>query len=361
MSIVLNPILNLEKLSLINTNFTILANAINQSLVWRTGTVAGETLFARDLDLNSHQLLNAKVGGFNLSTLGEDLTVALQEAEQSAANAAISATASANSAASSEASNVSAVAAAVSANASAQSVAASAAQINTNTSNISALDVRLTAEETKVQPIALGGTGNTTGLAATATALATARTLQTNLASTTAASFNGTANASLGVTGTLPLTNGGTGATTASAARTALGAAASVGVVDGSNAAAGVVGEVLTATTNNTAILTATSTNATSLTLSPGDWEVNGVFTFTPTSASYTVLSGSISTTSATLAAVPNRFQNVLPYSVQIQVVPAVRARVNVSVATTVYLVANITFASGTSTVSGYLEARRIR
>lgn len=67
-------------------------------------------------------------------------------------------------------------------------------------------------------PIANGGTGNTTGNAATATKLATARTLRTNLASTSTASFDGSANVTPGVTGTLPIANGGTGGTSASAA-----------------------------------------------------------------------------------------------------------------------------------------------
>jgi hypothetical protein len=52
---------------------------------------------------------------------------------------------------------------------------------------------------------------NTTGSAAT---LTTARTIQTNLASTSSASFNGSANITPGVTGTLPVANGGTGVTT---------------------------------------------------------------------------------------------------------------------------------------------------
>ncbi len=51
---------------------------------------------------------------------------------------------------------------------------------------------------------------NTTGSAAT---LTTARTFQTNLASTSAVSFNGSANVTPGVTGTLPVANGGTGVT----------------------------------------------------------------------------------------------------------------------------------------------------
>lgn len=49
---------------------------------------------------------------------------------------------------------------------------------------------------------------NTTGSAAT---LTTGRTIQTNLASTSSASFNGSANITPGVTGTLPVANGGTG------------------------------------------------------------------------------------------------------------------------------------------------------
>lgn len=63
------------------------------------------------------------------------------------------------------------------------------------------------------------------GNAKTATKLATARTITANLASSTAGSFDGSANITVGVTGTLPIAKGGTGATTAAAARTALGCA----------------------------------------------------------------------------------------------------------------------------------------
>lgn len=64
-----------------------------------------------------------------------------------------------------------------------------------------------------------------TGNSATATKLATARTITANLASSTAGSFDGSKNITVGVTGTLPIAKGGTGATTAAAARTALGCA----------------------------------------------------------------------------------------------------------------------------------------
>lgn len=70
---------------------------------------------------------------------------------------------------------------------------------------------------TGVPSIAVAGTdyvvpsGSITGSAAT---LTTGRTVQTNLASTAAATFNGSANITPGVTGTLPVLNGGTGVTT---------------------------------------------------------------------------------------------------------------------------------------------------
>ena len=49
--------------------------------------------------------------------------------------------------------------------------------------------------------------------AVSATKLANARTIQTNLSSTNSASFDGTSNVTPGVSGTLPVANGGTGQT----------------------------------------------------------------------------------------------------------------------------------------------------
>lgn len=75
------------------------------------------------------------------------------------------------------------------------------------------------------QTVATINASTYTGNSATATKLATARTITANLASSAAGSFDGSANITVGVTGTLPIANGGTGATTAAAARTALGCA----------------------------------------------------------------------------------------------------------------------------------------
>ena len=60
-------------------------------------------------------------------------------------------------------------------------------------------------------------------VASSATKLATARTIQTNLASTTAVGFDGTKNITPGITGTLPVKNGGTGVTSIDSLKSTLG------------------------------------------------------------------------------------------------------------------------------------------
>ncbi len=64
--------------------------------------------------------------------------------------------------------------------------------------------------------ISRGGTGNTNGLAASATKLETARTIRVNLGSTNSVSFDGSANITPGITGTLSVSHGGTGVTSLS-------------------------------------------------------------------------------------------------------------------------------------------------
>lgn len=71
--------------------------------------------------------------------------------------------------------------------------------------------VTLNGEVSKADTANSATTAGSATTATTASQLTTARTIQTNLASTTAASFNGTANVNPGVTGVLEVGNGGTG------------------------------------------------------------------------------------------------------------------------------------------------------
>lgn len=80
------------------------------------------------------------------------------------------------------------------------------------------------------------------GNAGSATKLATARTIRTNLASTSTASFDGTGNVTPGVTGTLPVGNGGTGVTSLSALASALGISGGAKVATGYYVGTGTTG-----------------------------------------------------------------------------------------------------------------------
>jgi hypothetical protein len=83
---------------------------------------------------------------------------------------------------------------------------------------------------------------NTSGSAAS---LTTSRDIQTNLGSTSAAAFNGTANITPGVTGTLPVGNGGTGAPSLTAFAVLCGGTTATGAVQ-SIVSVGTAGQVLT-------------------------------------------------------------------------------------------------------------------
>lgn len=91
---------------------------------------------------------------------------------------------------------------------------ANARTIQTNLASTTAASfdgtANVTLGVTGILPVSSGGTGNANG---TVAKLTNARAIQTNLASTAAASFDGSSNITPGVTGVLPVANGGTGST----------------------------------------------------------------------------------------------------------------------------------------------------
>ncbi|AZF94958.1 tail fiber protein [Pectobacterium phage Phoria] len=240
---------------------------------------------------------------------------------------------------------------------------------NSDISSLSGLTTPLSAAQ--------GGTGNNTGNAATATVLATPRTIQTNLASTSAASFNGSANITPGVTGNLPVTNGGTGAGSAPSARANLGAAMNginndisnlaaltggiTGLTTGTAAASGIVGEVASAASSSaTNLVSGSVINIISLSLPAGDWELESAFQIINT-GNVTALAFGVSTTTGVL---PTTWYDVYSITTTIGSGTSNRQgmarRVLLSTTTTVYLVAQATF-TGTATANGYVRARRVR
>jgi len=143
----------------------------------------------------------------------------------------------------------------------------------------------------------------------------------------------------------------------------ALTAPVVTGVADGSDAAAGIVGEYKTANATGVALTSTTNVNVTSLSLTAGDWEVEGVVVFTP--AGTTVMQiqiGGVSTTSASLAAFQYfQLNNNNTSAGTGSAFPTPKVRVSLAAPATVFLVAQGVFTTSTCTVGGKINARRVR
>ena len=102
-------------------------------------------------------------------------------------------------------------------------VTATATELNYVDGVTSNIQTQLNGKAASSHTHKYAGSSSAGGAATSATKLATARTIRTNLGSTSTVSFDGSANVTPGVTGTLPVANGGTGATDAVSARENLG------------------------------------------------------------------------------------------------------------------------------------------
>ena len=139
------------------------------------------------------------------------------------------------------------------------------------------------------------------------------------------------------------------------------------GTPTGDNAATGNVGEYITSNVpSGVTLTTVTAANIASISLSPGDWDVDGNVEFIPTTTtSITETSASISTTSGTLTAFQQQrlfYGATVPgatTSTPCVATPTVRLSLNST--TTVYLVARATFSISTLSAGGTIRARRVR
>lgn len=186
---------------------------------------------------------------------------------------------------------------------------------------------------------------------------------------------NGDITSITGLATPLSVAQGGTGTNTSTGTGAGVHAASPtittpnvVGTNTNNNAAAGSVGEFVSSQVlsgSAVALANATAANVTSISLTAGDWDVYGVVQSAPAgTTTMTQLVGAVTTTSATftLPGSPGRFSH--PYSTAAGVAPGGATgptRLSLGATTTVYLVAQATFAVSTCAAYGFIGARRIR
>jgi hypothetical protein len=139
-----------------------------------------------------------------------------------------------------------------------------------------------------------------------------------------------------------------------------------VGITNGSNASAGNVGEEvqsLVAVGSAVSLTTATPANVANISLTAGDWDVEAQASFTASSATQTAAEAGISATSATLPTDGSEVYTGLQTTTTTDknTVTMARKRVNITVTTAIYLVAQATFSAGSIGAFGAITARRVR
>lgn len=219
--------------------------------------------------------------------------------------------------------------------------------------NISSTDVQAALEELDVEKAKLAGDAAQAFSASTFTG-----NLTGNVTGDTTGAHNGTVGATTPNTGSFTTV-------VASGTITPSQTNGIVGTTTNNNANAGSVGELLTASATGVALTNNTAANGTSLILTAGDWDVYGVADYTlGAGATMTALVASLSTTSATVAAFPDR-QTLAGISTNNGfgsiTMSAPPRRITVATTTTVYLVGLSSFSGGTNTLAGFIQARRRR
>lgn len=150
-----------------------------------------------------------------------------------------------------------------------------------------------------------------------------------------------------------------------------------MGVTDGSNAAAGQVGEYLSVTVlaaNAVAANTGAIVNVASISLTPGDWDVQGQIWIATTgtdlfaATNVTGIAAWVSPVSATIPTIPaGSLQsffgiNIALAAANLPVLTSGRVRFDVSAPTTIYLGGIVTFTgAGPLGLYGFIGARRMR
>lgn len=219
--------------------------------------------------------------------------------------------------------------------------------------------------------VAVNGTGNSTS--PSTGALTTAGGLGVVQDIYAGGSYHGSAFITAGSITNTPIGQSGTvypgafSTVTATGTITPSQTAGIVGTNTNNNANPGSIGEYVSANVlagSPVSLTSLTPANVTSITLSPGDWEVSGCIGFIP-SATVNGVVGGINSTSATIPSPANGAAFNLIYTSNTagaQVwAPTGSRRFSIAITTTVYLVAQCNFASGTCGAFGVIQAWRRR
>lgn len=143
-------------------------------------------------------------------------------------------------------------------------------------------------------------------------------------------------------------------------------ASAILGTTTNDSAGAGRIGEFvssLVASGSPVSLTNNTAANVTNISLTAGDWDVEGNVNFSGTTATVTAGTGGISATSATL---PTDGSEVYDGTVttllsDLSSVTLPMKRISIAATTTIYLVAKKLFSAGTVVAFGSMNARRVR
>lgn len=139
-----------------------------------------------------------------------------------------------------------------------------------------------------------------------------------------------------------------------------------IGTTTNDNATTGNVGEEiesLVASGSAVSLTTNTAANITSISLTAGDWDVEGTATFTETTSTVSARTAGIGVTSATLPTDGSEaycgVQSTL--TSELNSITLSRKRISLAAPATIYLVAKASFSAGTVASFGVISARRPR
>jgi hypothetical protein len=136
------------------------------------------------------------------------------------------------------------------------------------------------------------------------------------------------------------------------------------GTTTNNNAASGAIGEYQTGSFSGGALATGTPASTANVSLTAGDWDVWGAAVITPSAGAQAIEVG-VSTTNNAFSGALDAGGNTLLQAAFLaggaQRLNTAAARISIAATTTVYLIAQANFTTGTCSVGGFISARRVR